>query len=49
MKIKRDKEPMCHFTIMEYDCGDNGNGGCDYFWVCKHCGHIKEHYIEWRE
>lgn len=44
---KEEKWPICHFRAMCLEEGDNGNGGCDVFFECSVCGHVKEHYTQW--
>ena len=45
-QLYRDMEdsmtpPMCHFTFMEMEYGDDGDRSVEW-WECKHCGHTKE-------
>jgi len=34
--------PMCHFRKMDLDSVDLGDGYYENYWVCSHCGNIKE-------
>ena len=40
--IGKEFPPKCHFTHMEFAWADNGNGGTDKWWECKHCRGTKD-------
>jgi len=43
LKVAEQEVFICHFTPMEYCCGDaDGFGSFEDWFECKHCGHVKQ-------
>lgn len=43
VKIGQRKPPECHFTKMQWCCGDSDDlGNYDSWFECVHCGHVED-------
>lgn len=41
--MELDEAPTCHFTPMQFECGDSNDvGDCECWFICRHCGCIKD-------